>query len=72
MAKSYRRCQECSAVRPVAEFRRAGKSTVIGPGRKVVCPACGYEAPAWAFLPTEAPVESEGAGGALAPEGRKP
>ena len=72
MAKSYRRCQECSAVRPAAEFRRAGKSTVIGPGRKVVCPACGYEAPMWAFLPAEASAEGEGPGGPLAPEGDEP
>ena len=53
-------------------FRRVAFSAQVSPDTRYRCPACGYEAPMWAFLPAEAPAEGEGAGGALAPEGRKP
>ncbi len=58
---TYRRCQECNAVRAASELKRTPKSTIVGTERKVRCPACGYEAPMWAFLPVpvEKPTEGE-------------
>ena len=60
---TYRRCQECNAVRAASELKRTPKSTIVGAERKVRCPACGSEAPAWAFPKVEKPAEQpEGEG----------
>jgi len=59
MVKTYRRCQECDAIHAASAFKRTMKATMTGPGRQVRCPACGYEAPMWAFLPAEHAAEGE-------------
>jgi len=51
--RKYRRCQECATVRRAGEFKRAPKSDLIGPERRVVCPA-------WAFVTVEKLAEQEG------------
>ncbi len=59
----YKRCQECGAVNQANAFKRAPKTPMAGPDRTVVCPSCGYTAPAWAFVPVEKPAEQrEGEG----------
>lgn len=57
---TYRKCQQCNVVNQASAFKRATGSTLVGPERRVVCPACGYTAPAWAFVPVEKPAEDEG------------
>ncbi len=57
--RAYRQCQECRAVHQAAAFKRAGRPNVPSMDRQVRCPACGYAAPLWAFLPVEKPAEHE-------------
>ncbi len=57
---TWKRCQECNAVNQASAFQRAsGVNRFVGSERKVVCPACGYVAPAWAFVPVEKPAEQQ-------------
>lgn len=57
---TFKRCQECNAVNQASAFKRAAGSAIVGPERRVICPACGYTAPAWAFVLADKPAEQEG------------
>ena len=56
--RTYRRCQECGAVRAASELELIVNRG--GVGRQYRCPSCGYIAPHWAFPEVEPPAEAEG------------
>ena len=70
----YRRCQECTVVRPAAEFKRAPGAGRFGGPVYLRCQECGHVGLRADFAVVEPPAEGEGGGDVKRPEppGKQP